>query len=295
MLDLTHYLKTRQKQVNDKLMALFSPIEKKKRLFAAMQHSLMAGGKRIRPILCISAAEAVGACSDDVLTVACAIECIHTYSLIHDDLPSMDNDDLRRGIPTCHKAFDDATAILAGDALLTLAFELLSTEFLSKFHPENGLHVIRLIAHASGPYGMIEGQMQDITAEQHRLTLDELENLHRLKTGALIAASVNTGALLARATDEQSHLLNDYAQKIGLAFQVIDDVLNIKGDPDCLGKAVGTDLVLQKNTYPGLMGLDTAEKKAHQLVESAIESLISFDHRADPLRSIAEYIVQRDR
>ncbi|KPA16973.1 geranyl transferase [Candidatus Magnetomorum sp. HK-1] len=295
MFDLNNYLQRYQEMVNNRLKAMIKSPRHESRLFDAMHHSLLAGGKRIRPILCICAAEAVGGNAEDVITVACAIECIHTYSLIHDDLPSMDNDDLRRGIPTCHKAFDEATAILAGDALLTLAFDCLSMEFLSKHTPKEGLQIIRLIALAAGPYGMIEGQMQDIQAEQKSLNLKELENLHRLKTGALIAVSVCTGAIISRATDDQKKLLNQYAENIGLAFQVIDDVLNVKGDPKCMGKAVGTDQALQKNTYPSLMGLAAAENKAHELVESAIHAISNFDHRADPLRAIANYIVKRDR
>jgi len=295
MINLKQFLETRQKQVNDRLITLLSSDSGQSRLYQAMQHSLMAGGKRLRPILCISSAEACGGDVEDVLNVACAIECIHTYSLIHDDLPSMDNDDLRRGIPTCHKAFDEATAILAGDALLTVAFEILSTEFISKNITTEGLQVIQIISRAAGHLGMIEGQMQDIHAEQQRLSIEELEQLHGLKTGALIEASLQAGALLARGSYEQQQVLNSYAQKIGLAFQVIDDVLNVKGDPERMGKAVGTDQVLQKNTYPGLIGLDAAETKARELVESATESLSIFDHRADPLRAIADYIVKRDR
>jgi geranylgeranyl diphosphate synthase type II len=295
MFDLKDYLRSRQKQINHKLESLFTPDNTQKRLFKAMHHSLMAGGKRIRPILCISAAEACGGNAKNVLDAACAIECIHTYSLIHDDLPSMDNDDLRRGIPTCHKAFDEATAILAGDALLTLAFDILSSVFLSANIAIEGLQVIQLISHAAGPSGMIEGQMQDIQAEQQQVSLKELEQLHQLKTGALIRASVNIGALLAKGNNSQKQLLDAYAQKIGLAFQVIDDVLNVKGDPKRMGKAVGTDQALQKNTYPGLMGLHDAETKAHELIESAIQSLKSFDYRAEPLRAIADYIIRRDR
>jgi len=293
MFDFKQYMKNQQKRVNEKLASLFAQAPQKSRLLSAMHYSLMAGGKRIRPILCISAASAANENDMDVLPTACAIECIHTYSLIHDDLPSMDNDDLRRGNPTCHKAFDEATAILAGDALLTLAFEILSEETLSHT-PQVRLEIIRIIANAAGPYGMIEGQMRDIASETKRLSENELEQLHNLKTGALITASVNAGAILAKATEKQQQQLNVYAQNIGLAFQVIDDVLNVKGDPERLGKAVGTDSDLQKNTYPSLIGPDLAEEKARQLVNNAIESLQDFDSRAEPLRAIANYIFQRD-
>jgi len=293
MFDFKQYMKKQQQRVNEKLSALFAQTPQKSRLLSAMQYSLMAGGKRIRPILCISAALAVNKDHVDELPVACAIECIHTYSLIHDDLPSMDNDDLRRGNPTCHKAFDEATAILAGDALLTLAFEILSDQTLHH-SPQIQLEIIRIIANAAGPLGMIEGQMRDIASEQKYLDENELEQLHNLKTGALIKASVKAGAILANATEKQEQCLNEYAENIGLAFQVIDDVLNVKGDPDRLGKAVGTDSHLQKNTYPGLLGIDRAEDKARQLVKNAIQCLHQFNDQAEPLRAIANYIVWRD-
>jgi len=295
MFDFKQYMKNQQKRVNEKLASLFAKTPQQSRLLFAMQYSLMAGGKRIRPILCISAASAIDENHQDVLPVACAIECIHTYSLIHDDLPSMDNDDLRRGNPTCHKAFDEATAILAGDALLTLAFEILSDITISHHAPQIHLKLIHIIANAAGPYGMIEGQMRDIESETKQLNENELEQLHNLKTGALITASVNAGAILAKATRQQQECLNIYAHNIGLAFQVVDDVLNVKGDPERLGKAVGTDTHLQKNTYPGLIGVCQAEEKARQLVNNAIESLQKFDDRAEPLRAIANYIVRRDR
>jgi geranylgeranyl diphosphate synthase type II len=294
MFDFKQYMEKQQELVNKQLTALFATSQQKSRLLSAMQYSLMAEGKRIRPILCISAASAVSDKPVDVFPVACAIECIHTYSLIHDDLPAMDNDDLRRGNPTCHKAFDEATAILAGDALLTLAFEILSDTALWHYPPHVQLKIMSIVANAAGAHGMIEGQMRDIESENRLLNENDLEQLHKLKTGALITASVNTGAILANATKDQQQQLNAYAQNIGLAFQVIDDVLNVKGDPKRLGKAVGTDSDLQKNTYPGLIGLDRAEQKARQLVQHAVESLNSFDHRAEPLRAIANYIVRRD-
>jgi len=294
MFDFKNYMKSQQKRVNDKLADLFIQTPQRGRLLSAMHYSLMAGGKRIRPILCISAASAVNDNHIDVLPAACAIECIHTYSLIHDDLPSMDNDDLRRGNPTCHKAFDEATAILAGDALLTVAFEIISDESLLHQNPRALLEIIRIISNASGPYGMIEGQMRDIASEAKQLNEVELEQLHLLKTGALIKASVLSGAILANATEKQKQQLSHYAQNIGLAFQVIDDVLNVKGDPERLGKATGTDHNLQKNTYPGLIGMHRAEEKARRLVKKAIESLQDFNYRAEPLREIAHYIVRRD-
>jgi geranylgeranyl diphosphate synthase type II len=294
MFDFKNFMKYQQKRVNDKLANLFNQAPQRSRLLSAMNYSLMAGGKRVRPILCISTASAVNNNRIDVLPVACALECIHTYSLIHDDLPSMDNDDLRRGNPTCHKAFDEPTAILAGDALLTVAFEILSDKAHFHHNPQALLEIIHIISKAAGPYGMIEGQMRDIASESQRLNEMDLEQLHLLKTGALIKASVLSGAILANATEKQKQQLNIYAQNIGLAFQVIDDVLNVKGDPKRMGKATGTDQDLQKNTYPGLLGLSSAEAKARQLIQKAIESLQDFNDQADPLRAIASYILQRD-
>ncbi|ETR70678.1 MAG: geranylgeranyl diphosphate synthase, type II [Candidatus Magnetoglobus multicellularis str. Araruama] len=295
MFNFKRYMKHQQKRINEKLIAILSTSTHHSQLLTAMEYSLMAGGKRIRPILCLAAAEAVTDNTIDILSTAVAIECIHTYSLIHDDLPSMDNDDYRRGKPTCHKAFDEATAILAGDALLTLAFEILSEDSQQNHDPHHQLQVIRMIAHAAGSPGMIEGQMRDIVSETQQLTSDALEQLHNLKTGALIMASVAAGAILAKASDQQKQSLTTYAQNIGLAFQVIDDILNVKGDPKRMGKAVGTDVRLQKNTYPGLMGLDGAERKALELVNNAISALNSFDNRAEPLRGIANYIIYRDQ
>jgi len=212
---------------------------------------------------------------------------IHTYSLIHDDLPAMDNDDLRRGKPTCHVAFNEAAAILAGDALLTLAFEI-----LAKHHSGQ---IIAIIAAAAGYKGMIEGQMRDIEAEGKLLSLEELEQLHRCKTGALIEAAVISGAIFAGADSKQIESLRNYAGHIGLAFQVADDILNVEGDPALLGKAVGTDESRKKSTYPALMGLVESKAFAKTLIEKAIESLNIFDVRAEPLRDIARYIIERKR
>jgi geranylgeranyl diphosphate synthase type II len=261
-----------------------------------MRHSLMAGGKRLRPILCIAGAEAVGGKAEVTLPAACALEMIHTYSLIHDDLPAMDDDELRRGLPTCHVAFDEATAILAGDALLTSAFELLTTHQNSDAPPPRvQLAVSFGIAAAAGCQGMIEGQMRDIEAENERLDLEALERLHMMKTGALIKAAVVSGAMLGCASTVQQERLETYARCIGLAFQVKDDILNVEGDPALLGKGVGTDADRHKSTYPSLMGLEASKALAQQLIDQAMEALDDLDHRADPLRAIASYIIQRQR
>jgi len=227
------------------------------------------------------------------LPAACALEMIHTYSLIHDDLPAMDNDDLRRGKPTCHVAFDEATAILAGDALLTLAFRILSS--INENNSSNQLKVIRKISFAAGYNGMIEGQMRDIASEGTLLSLKELEDMHSLKTGALIEASIFSGALLGCGTPKQIDQLEIYAKNIGLAFQVTDDILNIEGDPAVMGKAVGTDNARGKSTYPSIMGLNKSKEFARKLVRNSLQALDDFDNNSDSLRAIACYIIERKR
>jgi geranylgeranyl diphosphate synthase type II len=229
---------------------------------------------------------------------ACAIEMIHTYSLIHDDLPAMDNDDLRRGKPTCHIAFDEATAILTGDALLTLAFEILSSIDLNHIKKNNALRwlrVIHIIAKAAGYRGMIEGQIKDIAAEGNRIGLKDLEKMHALKTGALIEASISTGVLLGNGSADQIQQLNIYAKNIGLAFQVIDDILNVEGNPAVMGKNVGTDQVHEKSTYPSILGIEKSKKFGKNLVNNALQALDYFDNKSDPLRAIAHYIIDRKK
>ena len=296
MFDLKDYLGTRRAMVNEALIGILNHSGHTGRIRQAMEYSLMAGGKRLRPILCMAACESVGGRVSQVMDAACALEMIHTYSLIHDDLPAMDNDELRRGQPTCHMKFDEATAILAGDALLTLAFEV-SAKF-----PNNSpalavkrLQVIRSIAHAAGFQGMIEGQMQDMASEGARLSPNALETLHALKTGALIEASVYVGSCLGEADSHQIEQLCTYARRIGLAFQVVDDILNIEGNPAILGKAVGTDAHRSKNTYPALLGLENSRIFSRRLVDEALNALDNFDNRADPLRALAQYIVERNQ
>ena len=296
MFDLKAYLAQKALRINQALASILKTAAPD-RLLQAMSYSLMAGGKRIRPILCLAAAESIDGDPQEVLPAACALEMIHTYSLIHDDLPAMDDDDMRRGQPTCHKAFDEATAILAGDALLTLAFQILSSSVSIK-KPEKAkqwLRVIQLISHAAGYCGMIQGQMLDMVSESKQLTLAELKSMHRLKTGALIEASVRCGAELAGVNSTQIQKFESYAQNIGLAFQVTDDILNVEGDPEIMGKAVGTDEQRSKTTYPALLGLAESKAFADQLVENALVALNAFDHRAEPLRAIARYIRHRNR
>ena len=293
--DLKGYLETKrvvvESALEEHLQASTPPV--RGRVGEAMAYSLMAGGKRIRPILCIAACEAVNGNADLALKAASALEMIHTYSLIHDDLPAMDNDDLRRGRATCHKAFDEATAVLAGDALLTSAFHLLAMDVGAP--ASVALEVVRILADASGSFGMIEGQMRDIEAEGHNLSLGKLKELHGLKTGALIRASVEAGAVIGGATDIERDALRHYADKLGLAFQVADDILNVEGDPALMGKGVGTDAMLNKATYPSLMGLSQSKAYAAELVREAVDALADFKEKAEPLEALANYSIQRRR
>ena len=296
--DLSSYLFSKQKQVNRTIDEIIDQTTNSSVVVSAMRHSLLAEGKRIRPVLCIAASQAVGGRTEDVLMAACALEMIHAYSLIHDDLPAMDNDDLRRGKPTCHIAFNEATAILAGDALLTLAFEILSSIDLNPIKINDALkwlRVINIIAKAAGYKGMIEGQIKDIAAEGNRIGLKDLEKMHALKTGALIEASISTGAILGNGSVEQIQQLNIYAKNIGLAFQVIDDILNVEGDPAVMGKDVGTDQVREKSTYPSILGIEKSKEFAKNLVNNALQALDYFDNKSDPLRAIAHYIIDRKK
>ncbi len=311
---LKPYLTEKRRIIDDKLESMLDDRSITSRLYHAMHYSLMNPGKRLRPILCIAASELVGSgMTEPVMRAACAIEMIHTYSLIHDDLPAMDNDDIRRGRPTCHIQFDEATAVLAGDALLTLAFEILSephdlsaTEASPKApitaqiadplsHQAKQLRIIATIAKAAGNRGMIEGQMRDMLAQEQSIDLKALERIHHLKTGALIEAAVTTGAIAGGATEKQVDALSTYARNIGLAFQVTDDILNVEGDPEIMGKSTGTDSLNQKATYPVLLGLDESKKYAAELIAIALQSLEIFDNKAKPLVSIAQYIIERKR
>ncbi len=265
----------------------------------AMRYSLFAGGKRVRPILCVAAAESVRhdktVAGDSLLAAACALECIHTYSLIHDDLPAMDNDDLRRGRPTNHRMYGEAGAILAGDGLLTFAFDLLSRADYADSKPDLQLKVIEIISRAAGPLGMVGGQAMDLDSEGKEIPFSVLRSIHSRKTGALITASVQSGAVLGGATAEQLDSLTVYGEQIGLAFQIVDDLLNVQGTTEELGKAAGSDALRKKATYPAFFGVDRTKKMAAESVEHALAALTSFDHRADPLRELAGYIIHRRR
>ena len=298
-MDIRQYLEVRRKQI-DAALDSFLPAEKGTLAehVKAMRYSFFAGGKRVRPILCIAAAEAVQDYDDGfpnaLLLTACALECIHTYSLIHDDLPAMDDDQLRRGEPTNHMVFGEAGAILAGDSLLTYAFELLSSEELETGATDR-LRIISLISKAIGPEGMVGGQFLDLTHEGKAVGYNILREIHSRKTGALITASVQAGGVFGKCTTDQFHALTRYGTQIGLAFQIIDDLLNVEGTQEQLGKAAGSDAARNKATYPALFGLDSTREKAQEAVNEALTALEGFDERAAKLRELAQYIVTRKR
>jgi geranylgeranyl diphosphate synthase type II len=266
-------------------------------LHKAIRHSLLDGGKRIRPILSIAAFEAVGGKGDYILPFSCALEMIHTYSLIHDDLPAMDNDDYRRGKPTCHKMFGEAIGILAGDGLLTEAFQLM-TNRSSWGGPSSDkeliLDVVHEIAQAAGISGMVGGQVADIGSEGKEVDLPLLQYIHTHKTGAMILASIRVGARLGGANGETFRAFTQYGERIGLAFQITDDILNVEGKAIALGKSTGTDLSRGKATYPSLLGLEESKRRATELVQLAVESLKPYGPGAEPLREIARFIIARE-
>ncbi|MBX5496951.1 MAG: polyprenyl synthetase family protein [Bryobacteraceae bacterium] len=258
----------------------------------AMRYSLFAGGKRIRPILCIAAARTISDDVDGIEMAACTLELIHTYSLIHDDLPALDNDDLRRGRPTCHKVFGEAMAILAGDSLLTLAFQVLSQ--LPGLDPARKIRLIEELSTASGTVGgMIGGQVHDLEGEGKEPTKDLLESIHRAKTGALLKASVRMGAIYAGASDAELASLTCYGDRIGLAFQIVDDILDVEQSSEALGKTAGKDAVQRKITFPAVYGLERSRLMAEEERKAAHRALEQFGPRAQRLRELADLIVSR--
>lgn len=259
----------------------------------SMRYSLIGGGKRIRPVLALAAAKAMGGEVKNILPAACALELIHTYSLIHDDLPAMDNDDYRRGRLSNHKVFGEGNAILAGDGLLSYAFELIAQP-INEVAAERQLRVIREVARAAGPEGMVGGQVADLEAEEKKLNLSEVEHIHRLKTGAMLVVSVRLGAILAGGTEEKIEALTRYAQAIGLAFQIKDDILDLEGDALTLGKPVQSDLRQQKSTYPSLLGLEGAKAELKARTSEAHAALEILDGRAAFLHDLADFIAERN-
>lgn len=276
----------------DRLLAV--PDDPRRRLYEAMRHAAIGGGKRLRPLLVQAASDLFNISRESALRVGLAIECIHVYSLIHDDLPAMDDDDLRRGKPTVHKAFDEAAAILAGDCLHDLAFEILADE---DTHPDPFVRIelVKALALASGPGGMAGGQMMDLEAEKNRFDLATVTRLQHLKTGALIAVCIEAAAIMARLPHDARTRLHGYARDIGLAFQIADDLLDVEGDADLAGKALGKDAAAGKETFVSLLGVEPARERAHMLVAQAKAHLHGYGAEADLLRAIADYIVERDR
>lgn len=289
------YQTSSQDRVNAALERLFvAPAPELARLYDAMRYSVMNGGKRVRPLLAYAACEALGCAPEQANGAACAVELIHAYSLVHDDLPAMDDDDLRRGQPTTHKAFDEACAILAGDGLQSLAFSALLDPQLNTLDAETRLRMVSALALAAGPAGMVGGQAIDLGSVGLKLDQTALEYMHRHKTGALIEASVQLGALASgRATADELQALNVYARAIGLAFQVQDDILDVESDTATLGKRQGADIARDKPTYPALMGLEQAKSYALELRDQGLNALRPFEAAAEPLRALARYIVER--
>jgi geranylgeranyl diphosphate synthase type II len=289
---LAEYVVEQQIRVEEVLRRLVPPESAPPQsIHKAMRYSLFAGGKRIRPILCIAAAQAVSDAPAGIESAACPLELIHTYSLIHDDLPALDNDDLRRGRPTCHKVFGEAIAILAGDALLTLAFQVLAQ---LDCEPRRKTHLIEELAVASGTVdGMIGGQVNDLEGEGQHPTAALLEAIHRAKTGALLKASLRMGAIYAGANDHQLQALSCYGEHIGLAFQIVDDVLDVEQPSEALGKTAGKDARQQKITFPAVYGLERSRAMAEQERVAAHLALRAFDGRAERLRELADLIVRR--
>ena len=298
MMDIRQYLKEKKERID---VALESYLPKREDLTAnlhkAMQHSLFAGGKRIRPILSIASFEAVGGTGEKILPFACALEMIHTYSLIHDDLPAIDDDDYRRGKPTCHKVFGEAIALLAGDGLLTEAFRLMTVR------PEKArsltddallLDLINEVGLAAGVLGMVGGQVVDVESEGKAVNLPTVQYIHTHKTGAMILASVRVGARLAGPSEASLRALTRYGESLGLAFQVADDVLNVEGKAALMGKSTGSDLFKGKATYPSVLGVEESKRRAKELVEMAVDTLKEFGPEADPLREMARFVIARE-
>ncbi|HEX8372859.1 MAG TPA: farnesyl diphosphate synthase [Chthoniobacterales bacterium] len=290
---LPSYLKSTQRAVDAALKIYLPPASTKPvTIHKAMRYSLFAGGKRLRPILCVAAAEACGGRIENALPAACAVEMVHTYSLIHDDLPAMDNDDFRRGKPTNHKVFGEAIAILAGDALLTLAFEVLAAAAPTQRY--SIAEQIRELAQAGGSRALIGGQVADLEAEGKKITISQLRYIHRAKTAALLTSSIRLGAISADATNAQLTALTTFAENLGLAFQVIDDILDVTQTSEKLGKSAGKDVAAQKATFPALLGLEKSRAEAHRLTDESLAALAPLGSKADQLRSLADHLLQRD-
>lgn len=292
--NLKSYLAQRKQMIDaalEKTFPLAAGLQKK--VIEAARYSLFAGGKRLRPILCLAAADVAGGSLDPIIPAACALEMIHTYSLIHDDLPAMDNDDFRRGVPTNHKVFGEATAVLAGDALLTEAFEFLASCADYGIEPGRVLQVIRIAVKASGYRGMIGGQVIDLECENRKVDLATVEYMHIHKTGALLSSSLEIGAILGGGDEALVKSMRDFGHHLGLAFQITDDLLDVEGDATLMGKQPGSDAAKKKMTYPALLGLVQSKEAAAEHVDRALDALGSFGESAEPLRAVARYLLVR--
>jgi geranylgeranyl diphosphate synthase type II len=292
-MDLKGYLSSRQKTI-DRALDRYLPKETTRpaTIHKAMRYSLFAGGKRLRPILTLAAAEACGGKLEAALPLACAMECIHTYSLVHDDLPSMDNDDFRRGRPTCHKVFGENIAVLAGDALLTVAFEIVSHAKPARRYDMATL--LREVAVAAGSRKLIAGQVADLEAEGKKTTRDDLRYIHENKTSAILTASVCLGAMSANAPSKELAAITKFGRALGLAFQVIDDILDVTQTSEKLGKSAGKDIAAQKATYPSLIGLEKSRAEARRLTRNAHNALSVFGREGETLHSLANYLLERE-
>jgi geranylgeranyl diphosphate synthase type II len=293
-MDLKGYLRSRQREV-DRALNRYLPKANTKpaTLHRAMRYSLFAGGKRLRPILCLAAAEACRGNIDNALPFACALECIHTYSLVHDDLPSMDNDDFRRGRPTCHKVFGEGIAVLAGDALLTIAFEIVSKAKPTSRYDSSTL--LREIAVAAGSQKLIAGQVADLEAEGKNVKRDQLQFIHENKTAAILKSSVRLGGMSANANASKLSAVTRFGQRLGLAFQIIDDILDVTQTSEILGKSAGKDVAAKKATYPAVIGLNKSRAEARRLTRQAHNALSVFSSRdAEPLHALANYLLERE-
>jgi geranylgeranyl diphosphate synthase, type II len=293
-MNLKAYLRSRRKEI-DRALDYYLPKTNVKptTLHKAMRYSLFAGGKRLRPILCLAAAEACRGRVSNALPLACALECIHTYSLVHDDLPSMDNDDYRRGRPTCHKVFGDGIAVLAGDALLTIAFEIVSR---SKPAPRYDMSILlREIAVAAGSQKLIAGQVADLEAEGRKVKRNQLRFIHENKTAAILKSSIRLGAMSANADAKKLRAVTQFGHGLGLAFQVIDDILDVTQSSEILGKSAGKDIAAKKATYPAVIGLEKSRAEARRLTRQAHDALSVFrDGQAEPLHCLANYLLERE-
>jgi len=293
-MNLKAYLRSRQKQI-DRALDRYLPRTKVKppTLHKAMRYSLFAGGKRLRPILCLAAAEACRGKISNALPLACALECIHTYSLVHDDLPSMDNDDYRRGRATCHKVFGDGIAVLAGDALLTIAFEIVSMAKPARRYDMSTL--LREIAVAAGSQRLIAGQVADLEAEGRDVKHDQLRFIHENKTAAILKSSVRLGAMSANADAKKLRAITQFGRALGLAFQVVDDILDVTQTSEILGKSAGKDIAARKATYPAVIGLEKSQAEARRLTRQAHDALSVFrGGDAEPLHALANYLLERE-